>query len=676
MTDTGNLQNWRLETDADRVTWLTFDKDDASTNVLSGHIMIELEECIRKVAELAPRALVIQSAKKSGFVAGADINEFTDLQSPAQAFDLIRRGQLVLEELEKLPFPTIALIHGFALGGGLELALACKYRIAVDDSRTSLGLPEVKLGIHPGFGGTVRSVRCMGVIQAMDMMLTGRFLSASKALRSGLVDKLVPAESLKEEGKHLALNPPPPRQAPFLQRLLNFGLFRPFVARALEKQVKQKVRHDHYPAPYAIIDLWKRFGGNATEMYLAEANSIAELMSGDTAKNLIRVFLLQDKLKSLGNKKLLNLKHVHVIGAGVMGGDIAAWCALRGFKVTLQDREMKYIEPALDRAYKLFERKLKTTEDVDNAVSRLVADPDSKGVIEADVIIEAIFENLEAKQALYRDVEPRMRNEAVLATNTSSIQLELLGEALQRPGRLIGVHFFNPVAKMPLVEVIKGELTDPDMLEKALAFTRHLDKLPVPCNSSPGFLVNRILMPYLMEAVIAAQDGVPLEAIDAAAIDFGMPMGPVELADTVGLDVCLSVAKILGSAYNMPVPALLGDAVALGNLGRKSGKGFYTWVDGKPQKRPSPVEQQYEDLQDRLIFPMLNEAVACVADGVVENADLLDAGVIFGTGFAPFRGGPANYIRTKGRQAMRDRQQVLHDKYGDRFFPHEGWLRI
>jgi len=317
MTDTGNLQNWRLETDADRVTWLTFDTDDASTNVLSGHIMIELEECIRKIAEFAPRALILQSAKKSGFVAGADINEFTDLQSPAQAFDLIRRGQLVLEELEKLPFPTIALIHGFALGGGLELALACKYRIAADDSRTSLGLPEVKLGIHPGFGGTVRSVRCMGVIPAMDMMLTGRFLSASKALRSGLVDMLVPAESLKEAGKRLALNPPPPRRAPFLQRLLNFGLFRPFVARALEKQVNQKVRHDHYPAPYAIIDLWKRFGGNSTEMYLAEANSIAELMSGDTAKNLIRVFLLQDKLKSLGNKKLLDLKHVHVIGTGL-----------------------------------------------------------------------------------------------------------------------------------------------------------------------------------------------------------------------------------------------------------------------------------------------------------------------------------------------------------------------
>ena len=671
MNEVSTQSNWRVDTDEENIAWLCFDKEGAGTNVLSGHVMIELEEHIRRLEETEPKAVILYSAKKNGFVAGADIKEFTGLETPAQAFDLIRRGQLVMEKLAQLPCPTIALVHGFALGGGLELALACDYRIAADDANTAMGLPEVKLGIHPGFGGTVRSIYTMGVIPAMDIMLTGRSLRAKQALATGLVDKIVPLAELKQAGREMALNPPAKRKAGLGQRLLNIAFIRPFVANILVKRVSAKARKEHYPAPFAIIDLWKRHWGG--DMYMAEANSIAELMCGETARNLVRVFLLQDKLKGLGNKKMLDLKHVHVIGAGVMGGDIASWCALRGYTVSLQDREMQYIEPALKRAEKLFSKKLRTPQDIEAAKKRLTADTEGKGVENADVVIEAIFENVEAKQDLYKNLEPRMRKDAVLATNTSSIRLEVLNNVLENPARLVGLHFFNPVAMMPLVEVIHTDNTDEAMLNKALAFTRHIDRLPVSCKSSPGFLVNRILMPYLMEAVTIAEEGVAIEAIDYAAVKFGMPMGPVELSDTVGLDVCLSVAKILSAEFNTPVPRRLTRMVEEKNIGRKSGRGFYQYVDGKPVKDKKKKKSGPQDIEDRLIYLMLNEAVACLEEGIVENADLLDAGVTFGTGFAPFRGGPINYIRSQGPKKLLARLQALHDKYGDRFQPHAGW---
>lgn len=666
-------KNWRIETDADGIAWLCFDKADSSTNVLSGHVLLELNDRIADLEQQKPKAVILYSAKKNGFVAGADIKEFTGLQTPTQAFELIRRGQQVLERLERLPCPTVAALHGFALGGGLETALSCHYRVAADHPDTSIGLPEVQLGIHPGFGGTVRSIRAMGVTAAMQMMLTGKPLRAKAALATGLVDKLAKPEELKDAARALALNPPARASAPFLQKLLSLPLIRNVVAGMLRKQVARKARRDHYPAPYAIIELWRRHWGNEQKMYLAEAHSIAELMCGATARNLVRVFLLQDKLKALGNKKALELSHVHVIGAGVMGGDIAAWCALRGFTTTLQDREMKYIEPAIARAHKLYEKRLKTEQDRVAAKARLQADVEGRGVANADIVIEAIFENTEAKQALYKDLEPRMKNGAVLATNTSSIKLETLGSALDDPNRLVGVHFFNPVAQMPLVEVVHTPSTDQSVIDKALAFTRHIGKLGVPVKSAPGFLVNRILMPYLMEAIKIAEDGVAFEAIDAAATDFGMPMGPVELADTVGLDVCLSVGKILAQELGGQVPAKLQELVDAKQLGRKSGNGFYRWQDGKAVKDKSRASGAPADLQDRLILPMLNEAVACLREGIVADAEQLDAGVIFGTGFAPFRGGPANYIQSTGPAKLKARLEQLAGQYGERFAPDVGW---
>ncbi len=671
MSTPASVINWRLVRDTDDIAWLSFDKAGASTNVLSGQMLVELGERLQELAAKPPKGLIIDSAKSSGFIAGADIKEFTALKTPEDAFQMIRRGQLVLEQLEKLPCPTVALINGFALGGGLELSLACRHRVGIDDERLSLGLPEVKLGIHPGFGGTVRSTRLVGVLPAMSFMLTGRNVHGREALKIGLIDRLAKPEVAKQAARDLVLKPTASKSAPFAQKLLTTGVLRPLVAKMLTKQVAAKVRRDHYPAPYAIIDLWRKYACS-DEMYVQEAHSIARLMVNDTARNLVRVFLLQDRLKSLGKKSDLVLKHVHVVGAGTMGGDIAAWCALRGFNVTLQDREEKYVQPALARAQKLFEKRLKGAE-IQNAANRLKMDVAGDGAKDADVIIEAIFENVEAKQALYKSLDAKMKPDAILATNTSSIRLETLRTVLKNPQRLVGLHFFNPVAKMPLVEVIHAQDTTQDEIKKSLSFARQIDKLAVPVKSSPGFLVNRILMPYLMEAMLAADEGIALEAIDQAALDYGMPMGPMELTDTVGLDVSLSVAQVFAKEFNKKIPESLTKLVTEKKLGRKTGEGFYKYHDGKPEKDKSRVRQMPADLQDRLILPMINEAVAVLREQLVDDSDLLDAGVIFGTGFAPFRGGPINYICATGVANLKARLEKLVPLHGERFTPDKGW---
>ncbi|HSC06182.1 MAG TPA: 3-hydroxyacyl-CoA dehydrogenase NAD-binding domain-containing protein [Steroidobacteraceae bacterium] len=667
------MKHWQLERDADRVAFLVLDKAGSSANTLSAEVLQELYQLLEEVERSRPRAVVVCSAKPSGFIAGADIKEFTGLRNPEQAYGLIRTGQRVMDRLAALPCPTAAAINGFALGGGLELALACRYRVAADDSRVSLGLPEVQLGIHPGFGGTVRTVQLVGVRAAMDLMLTGRSLKADKARAIGLVDELAPLAELRARAKARALAAPAPRGAGFVDRLLGMQPLRGFVARALRKQVAARARREHYPAPYAIVELWERYGARGAQAYEAEARSIAELMCTETSRNLVRVFLLQDRLKSLGGKAAREFRHVHVVGAGVMGGDIAAWCAARGLQVTLQDRAAEYVQPALKRAQEFFVKKLRDENKAREAASRLKMDLEGSGAAQADVIIEAIFENADAKRELYARLEPRMKADAVLATNTSSIELESLGRDLRDPGRLVGLHFFNPVAKMPLVEVIGSQHTRPDVHQVGLAFTRKIDKLPLPCHSAPGFVVNRVLMPYLNEAMFVAEEGVPLKLIDDAAVDFGMPMGPVELADVVGLDVCLHVGRILAEAFHRKAPETLVQLVEAKRLGRKSGHGFYEWRDGKPIKPPAAGASPPADLTDRMLLPMVNESVACLRERVVEEADLLDAGVIFGTGFAPFRGGPLAYARSRGIDNVVAALETLERKYGARFKPDPGW---
>lgn len=670
-------RNWSLERDAEGVAWLTLDKPGTSANVLSGSVLIELDGLLAALEKEPPRALVVLSAKKSGFVAGADIREFTAVTDADSGYVLIHRGQQVLNRLAALPCPSVAAIHGFALGGGLELALACRYRVAVGDERLSLGLPEVQLGIHPGFGGTVRSVQVAGVRAAMELMLTGRPVRADKALRIGLVDGLTTEAELRNAARALVLKSPPSRRAPLLERLLSSAPLRPLVRRSLIAQVARRAPPDHYPAPYAIIELWARHGARGPAAYEAEARSIAHLFTTPTSRNLVRVFLLQDRLKSAGGKSPIEIRHVHVVGAGVMGGDIAAWSALRGFTVTLQDRASEYIEPALKRAAELFDKRVRDPAKNAAARERLRADVPGDGVPQADVVIEAIFENLDAKRELYARLEPRMKPGALLATNTSSIMLEPLAERLARPERLVGLHFFNPVAQMPLIEIVHADETDASAVQAATAFARRLDKLPVPCRSAPGFMVNRVLTPYINEAMYAAEEGVALAAIDRTAVRFGMPMGPIELADVVGLDVGAHVGEIIARELGRPAPQLprLAALLAAKKLGKKSGEGFYRWQDGKPVKSgggtPAP-----EDLEDRLILVLVNECVACLRERVVEDADLADAAVIFGTGFAPFRGGPLAYARGRGAGAIVARLEELAARHGPRFRPDTGWALL
>lgn len=667
--------NWTMTTDEAGVAWLTIDKAEASANSLSRAVMEELGAKIADLERAVPKALIITSAKR-GFVAGADIKEFVGIQTPDQAFAMIREGQLLLERLAALPCVTVAAINGFALGGGLELALACRYRVLADDSSSTLGFPEVQLGVHPGFGGTVRAVQLVGPIAAMDLMLTGKSVRPKQALELGLVDRLAPPAQLKEIAKQIALTPPAPHRSSLKDRLLNSALLRSFLAGKMRAQVAKRARQEHYPAPYALIDLWQRHGGSGPRALEAEARSMAELLCTPTSRNLVRVFFLQERLKAAGKASPEPVRHVHVVGAGVMGGDIASWCAARGMTVTLQDRALEYVTPALERAKTFFEKRYPDPALRQQAMARLTADVEGKGVAQADVVIEAIFENLDAKRALYARLEPDLKLDAVLATNTSSIVLEQLSEGLAAPARLFGLHFFNPVSRMPLVEVIRAEGTNAGVVQRGLAFARQIDKLAITCRSSPGFLVNRVLMPYLGEAVRAAEEGVALALIDRAAEDFGMPMGPIELADVVGLDVIMSVGKVFFTSPDVPVPAVLQRLYDQKKFGKKTGEGFYAWHNDKPQKPLVADQQAPADLQDRLLLPLINEAVAVLREHIVEDADLVDAGVIFGAGFAPFRGGPLHYARSRGVGAVVARLEELRKAHGDRFTPDAGWQLI
>ena len=672
----GPTTDWQTLTDDDGILWLILDKQDTDTNVLSISVLEQLDGLVDEIMKNPPKAVVFRSGKAKGFIAGADVNEFLDVSSTQEALIMIKRGQTLYSRIAALPCPSIALIEGFCMGGGTELALACDYRVALDESSTKIGLPEVKLGIHPAYGGVVRATAIINPINSLELMLSGRALSARAARGIGLVDSAQPRRQIERAVRGIALSRPKKQRMPLLGRLLSLPGIRTLLAEYMKKQVAKKAPRQHYPAPYAILDVWANYRGNPRRMMEEEANSVARLIQGNRVRNLIRVFFLQTRLKGLGDKKSFNPRHVHVIGAGTMGGDIAAWCALRGFRVTLQDREAKHLSNAFKRANALYAKRIKTPSERNAALDRLIPDIDGAGVAQADVVIEAIFEDIEAKHAIYRDIEPRLKDDAVLATNTSSIPLETLATALERPERLVGVHFFNPVAMMPLVEIVRSEQSSEHSLEQAIAFTQHIGKLPLPVKSSPGFLVNRILMPYLVEAFTLYDEGVAPEAIDKAATDFGMPMGPVQLADTVGLDICLSVARNLSEAYGISVPKGLDKFVKSKHLGKKSGRGFYTYKNGKPVTDKDADIGDQKVIQNRLIFRFLNEAAACLQEEIVADQDLLDAGIIFGTGFAPFRGGPMNYSLNEGVDSIIAVMMEYEERFGERFKPAKGWARL
>jgi 3-hydroxyacyl-CoA dehydrogenase / enoyl-CoA hydratase / 3-hydroxybutyryl-CoA epimerase len=645
-----NLKDWRFSVDFEGIAWALIDREGDRMNSLGRRPTEELGEIVKWVEDAQARGelagLVIMSGKPSGFIVGADIREFESLATTeASVKDAVHQTLELLDRIDKLQLPVVAAIHGYCLGGGLELALACDWRIADREEGTRLGFPEVKLGIFPGLNGTVRSIDVAGPVDAMTAMLTAKMLRPTAARAIGLVDQLVPTHhQLRWAARKAVVQKRRSKGAPWWKKLMLKQPIRGLIAKQLRAKTAAKVREDHYPAPFRLIDLFERYGDDPARMKKAETEMFAPLMAGDTARNLRRVFMLSEMLKDEAPKNGFKPRKVHVIGAGTMGGDIAAWCVVCGMQASLQDLDEAQIKKALSRAKGLFKKQLRGQTAIDSAVARLIADPQGREIKHADVVIEAIAEKLEIKQKLFADLETKLKPGAVLATNTSSLKIEDIARSLRDPGRLVGIHFFNPVAALPLVEVVRGEQTREDEVKKAANFVTAIKKLPLVVKSCPGFLVNRVLAPYMMDAVRRYEEGAARDKIDQAAVKFGMPMGPLELMDLVGLDIANHVGESLGIAPGRDNS--LSRLVKAGKLGKKTGEGFYVWDKGKPKREEVSYDQAELDALGRdLVKPMLDECERALADNIVANADHIDAGVIFGTGFAPFRGGPLHYRR-------------------------------
>lgn len=670
------LIHWKLGRDPDGVAWAVLDKVNSGANTLDDAVLGELDRILDALEADRPTGLVIRSAKTSGFIAGADVGQFRGATDVNDVEQRMARAHAIADRLEGQAYPTIAVVHGYALGGGLEVALACKIRIAIEGAK--FGFPEVQLGLHPGLGGTARFTRLIDPLQAMSFMLTGKTIAARKAKALGLVDAVVPERHVRAAVKAAVRGELHGEGQSLIDRIKDSRPARRLAAGRMRDEARKQASPEHYPAPNALIELWERHGGEFEAMKAAEIGSFARLMVSETAQNLIRVFFLREKLKSLAGEGAA-IKRVHVIGAGAMGGEIAAWCAWNGLTVTLTDVKPEPIGGAIKRAAELYGKiahddHLKVRDTLD----RLIPDLKGEGARSADLVIEAAPEKVELKQGLYAKLEPLMKPGAILATNTSSIPLETLREGLQRPERLVGLHFFNPVSRMQLVEVVRHDGLEAEVEAAARAFVGAIDRLPAPAKSAPGFIVNRALTPYLIEAMAMLDEGVAKETIDKAAERFGMPMGPIELADQVGLDICLAVADMLKRElrWNMPdAPQWLRDKVEQKKLGKKTGEGLYVWKGGHAQKAPNAAEPN-PDLADRLILPLINTCAALLGDQVSDDPDVIDAAMIFGAGFAPFRGGPLHYARRRGVAEVKAKLEELSLKYGERFKPAAGWSKL
>lgn len=603
-----SYRHLHLATDSHQVLWVTLEVQGEVSNLLTSDVLDELQHVANVARAQRPRGLILSSGKASGFIAGIDLKRFSEFNTSATALAFSTQGQRVCQLFADLPFPTLALIDGFCVGGGLELALALKYRVASNRPATRLGLPEVKLSIHPGFGGSVRSIATLGIFKAMKLMLSGELISAAQARAIGLVDACVDPEQLRDTALHTLLKAPRYQRPPWYLRILNvFAPARQLIGLKLRHDLAQHTPEAHYPAPYALLQLWETHGGNRNAMFAAEAASVAALVTSPTAQQLVRVFFLQNRLKALGNPANCSAQRVHIVGAGTMGSDIAAWCTQRGLQVSVQDH---------------------------------AADTHDANIATADVIIEAISENRAAKQQLFIALERQAKPDALLLSNTSSIPIEDIASGLREPQRLLGLHFCSPLFNMPLVEIAyDAHAYDHSLLLRVLAFARRLDKLPLPLQSSPGFLVTRLLMPYLLEGIRLQQQGIPAAIIDQAARDFGMQLGPLEFADTIGLDVCQHIGDTLARKSQLDVPLTLYHKVKAGKLGKKSGEGFYRYRNGKIlQTERATWNGNLALLQSKLLAPLRHEARECLAQKIVEDADLLDAAMIFGAGFPAFRG--------------------------------------
>ncbi|MCB2076960.1 MAG: enoyl-CoA hydratase/isomerase family protein [Novosphingobium sp.] len=665
-------RHWLWHIDGDQL-WLVLDNQGASVNTLDSEVLSELSGLLDEADKGVWEAIVFRSAKRSGFAAGADLQEFVGITSPLEVHARVKEANAVVDRIAAMPCMTVAVIHGTCLGGGLELALACDRIIAVDDA--GLGFPEVLVGLHPGLGGSARLTHRIHPVEAMKLMLTGKTVNARKAKALGIVDAVVPERNVAKAVRLAASGEMPRYSAGKTAEALNLYPARRAIANTMRAETQKRAPEKHYPAPHALIDLWVNHGGSMEDMLREERASFARLLPSPPAQNLIRDFFLRERLKANG-KGPSDIAHVHVVGAGTMGADIGAWCALRGLLVTIEDPNLASLSKAVASAHKLFDRKLRGPEQL-RARDSFVPDTHGTGVRTADLIIEAAPEKPALKQSIYKRIESEAKDTAILATNTSSLDLGMLSEGLARPERFVGIHFFNPVAQLELVEVVRHAKVSPEVLETSLRFVADIARLPLPVTPSPGFLVNRALAPYIGEAFLLIDEGVQPERIDEAAENFGMPMGPVTLADQVGLDICLAVADTLTAGLDQPMPPVpqwLRDKVARGELGRKTGKGLYDYVDGKPVK--NAVEQPADEmLVDRLVLPLLNAVASALDEGVVADADSADAAMIFGTGFAPFRGGPIHYARERGFAQVAAALEGLAETLGERFRPSAWWRR-
>ena len=677
MKHQSHYQHWHLHYDAQQVLWLACDQHHSSVNTLNHAVLAELEKIVDDCEQQSTlRGIVLYSKKNHSFIVGADIRTFSSLDDPEEVQDFIEQTQVLFKRWRALKVPTVAMIDGVCLGGGLELALVCRYRIASDAAATKLGLPEIKLGIHPGWGGTIALPALIGPVRALAAILKGEVFDAVKAKQIHMVDWVVPGRQLHAvslaliDGK-LKVQ----RRQSMLWRVCAIYPARYLLVRYLTYKLQRKVDMDHYPALAAVLAQWQH-NGMRDEAWQAEARSVTRLLFSDTSQNLVRLFFLQERLKSLSKQSPCVMHHIHVIGAGTMGADIAIECAQRGFKVTLNDANMDAISHAICRAKYLINQGAVDAMQGMHALDRLMPDPDNHGLAQADMVIEAVVEDLSAKQTLFKTIEPVMKSNALLATNTSSLPIDELASGLAAPERLVGIHFFNPVARMRLVEVVSGTQTADRTKQLAMGFVGRLKKLPLPVAGQAGFCINRILMPYLLAAVQCLDKGYSVQEIDGAALHYGMPMGPLALADTIGLDVCFAVAKELAQVYDFEVPALLETKVKAGHLGKKTGRGFYHGAKADLSARSHARGKDVgDDLIDQLIFPLYQEALRCWQQGVVEHVDFIDAGMVFATGFAPFLGGPMHALRSMSADSIHHKLVTL-EKSGALVVDHLAWQKL
>ncbi len=695
---------WTMTTDRDGIAWLTFDLDGEKVNKFTATALEELDSILGKQLDDTVRALVVRSAKTNSFIVGADINELAAIKDVADAMKKADAGKRIFQKLTNLRVPTLAVIHGACLGGGLEFALACRYRLVSDHPATSLGVPEVNLGIIPGWGGTLRLPRLVGLPQGLKLILAGRPVDARRAYRLGLADAMAAEAFLDDAARSFIDNILTKRGQREVARrrrrrrsltgriLMTMMPVRWLVLRQARRQVLTRTR-GHYPAPLAALEVVRRtYRRSAANAAVIESEAFAELAVTSISRNLVWLFQAGQRLKKsrpAPSGQRPAVERVAVVGAGIMGGGIAWAMARAGLSVRLKDINWEALArgtAAAASAFRVLVKRRKMTEaEMTLAMHRICPTVESTGFGDVDLVIEAVAEDMEIKKKVLADLEDLVRPDTIICTNTSSLSLGELSDALQHPERFVGLHFFNPVPKMPLVEVVGGPRTANETVVAAAELVKRIGKTPLLVGDCAGFLVNRILLPYLIESAWMFEEGVRPQRIDRLLEDFGMPMGPLALVDEVGLDVGFKVAKVLEDAYGkrMHVPEALGAVARSGKfLGRKTGAGFYRYRNGR--RKPNRRVERYardarredgiparhltdEQIVDRAILIMVNEAARCLQEGVIADPEALDMAMVMGTGFAPFRGGLLKYADDRGVARIRDRLGELATEFGDRF---------